>query len=62
MKFTKTLSNSVDSAKCNRVKLTHQKNHTTNCVLTADIFKRECKEYDNGTLIVHRDLYIGERL
>lgn len=61
MKFTKKLSNSVDRAVWNKVKLTNEPNKTTNCVLTADMFKRECLEYDAGVL-VHHDMYLGERV
>lgn len=62
MKFTNKFSNSVDSAKWNRVKLTSAPNTTTNCMLLDSTFRRECKEYDEGTLVVHHDLYLGERL
>lgn len=61
MKFTKKLTNAIDTAKWCRVKLTHLPNHTTNHIIGADIFKRECDEYDKGVLIVHRDLVLGER-
>ena len=61
MKFTKKLTNAVDPASWCRVKLTHLPNKTTNHMIGGDVFKRECKEYDEGTLIVHRDLYLGER-
>ena len=61
MKFTKKMTNAVDPAKWSRVKLTSNKNNTTNCVIGADTFKRECAEYDAGVLKVHRDLYLGER-
>lgn len=62
MKYGCKMSNAVDSAKWNKVNLTHRPNRTTNSSISDAIFKRECNEYDNGTLIVHRDLYIGERL
>ena len=55
------MTNSVDSAKWNRVELSHG-NPTTNHTLTADVFKRECAEYDAGVLIVHHELYLGERV
>lgn len=61
MKFTKKLTNAVEPANWARVKLTHLPNDTTNYMIGADVFKRECKEYDAGTLVVHRDLYLGER-
>lgn len=37
-------------------------NPTTNCSIPEAIFKRECKEYDEGKLPHEHDLYIGERL
>lgn len=61
MRYTAKLTNSVETAKWNRVKLTHERNNTTNCILTADIFKRECKEYDEGVLPNEHELYLGER-
>ena len=61
VKFTSKLTNAVSTAKWNKVKLTHLPNTTTNHMIGADVFKRECEEYDAGTLIVHRDLYLGER-
>lgn len=61
MKYRPKLSNDVNSAKWNRIKLTHLKNSTTNSTITPAMFKRECKEYDAGTLPFEHDVYIGER-
>ena len=61
MKFTMKLTNAVEPANWTRVKLTHLPNDTTNHMIGADVFNRECKEYDAGALVVHRDLYLGER-
>ena len=61
MKFRSKMSNSVDGANWCRVKLSHLPNKTANSAISDKMFKRECEEYDKGTLIVHRDLYIGER-
>lgn len=60
-KFTKKLTNSLDPAKWNRVKLAHLPNNTTNATISPAIFKRECEEYDNGTLPFEHDLCLGER-
>lgn len=60
-KFTKKLTNSLDPANWNRVKLTHLPNSTTNAVISPAMFKRECAEYDAGTLLCEHDLYLGER-
>lgn len=43
-------------------KKVRKNNPTTNYRITDAIFKRECKEFDEGTLKVSRDLYLGERL
>ena len=55
------LTNSTGAANWHKVKLTHLPNYTTNCTIGADIFKRECDEYDRGVLVVHCDLKLGER-
>lgn len=60
-KFTKKLTNSLDTANWNRVKLTHLPNNTTNAVISPAMFKRECTEYDAGILPHEHDLYLGER-
>lgn len=60
-KFTKKLTNALDSAKRNRVKLNHLPNITTNSVITPTMFKRECAMYDEGILPNEHDLYLGER-
>ena len=60
-KFRKKLTNTLDDAKWNRVKLTHLPNSTTNSVITTAMFKRECNEYDAGILPVEHDVYLGER-
>ena len=51
----------VADAKWSKVNHTNTKNNTTNSTISEAMFKRECKEYDEGTLIVCRDLYMGER-
>lgn len=61
MKFKSKMTNSVDAPNRCRVSLSHLPNRTTNSSISEKMFKRECEEYDKGTLIVHRDLYIGER-
>lgn len=60
-KFTMKFTNALDSAKLARVKLTHLPNYTTNSTITPAMFKRECAEYDAGTLPFEHDLYLGER-
>lgn len=60
-KFTKKLTNSVEPAKCSRVKLTHLHNTTTNSVITPAMFNRERKEYEEGILPFEHYLYLGER-
>lgn len=61
MKYRLKLSNEVNPAKWNRIKLTHLKNSTTNSTISPAMFDRECKEYDAGTLPFEHDVYIGER-
>lgn len=61
MKYRSKLSNEVNTANWNRIKLTHLKNSTTNSTITPAMFKRECEEYDSGTLPFEHDVYIGER-
>lgn len=61
-KYRMKMSNAICSAKWNKVKLTHLPNKTTNSYITPDMFKRECEEYDAGTLPFEHDLYMGERL
>lgn len=60
-KITTKMTNRVDSAVWNTVKLTGAPNNTTNCVIGESIFKRECAEYDAGILPLEHDLYLGER-
>lgn len=45
-----------------RRKKVRKNNPTTNYRITEAIFKRECKEFDEGTLKVSHDLYLGDRL
>lgn len=59
-RFTSKLTNAVDTANWGRVPLTHKGNNTTNYLITPDIFKRECAEYDNGTLPFEHERYLGE--
>lgn len=61
MKHISKLTNEVNPAKWCRVKLTHLPNNTTNSTISPAIFKRECEEYDAGTLPFEHDTYIGER-
>ena len=61
-KYRMKMSNTVGSATWNRVNLTHLPNKTTNSYITPAMFKRECEEYDAGTLPFEHDLYMGERL
>lgn len=60
-KYTMKLTNAISTAKWNKVKLMHTGNHTTNSYITPAMFKRECDEYDAGTLPFEHDLYMGER-
>lgn len=60
-KCRKKSTNSIGSAVLCKVKLNHLPNYTTNATISPVIFKRECKEYDNGTLPFEHDLYLGER-
>ena len=60
-KFTMKLTNEMDAANCNIVKLTHLPNYTTNSVITPAMFKRECEEYEKRILPNEHDLYLGER-
>lgn len=61
MKFTKKMTNAVEPARWVRVSK-NTKCGTTNFFIGQDVFKREVREFDNGTLIVCRDLYLGERV
>lgn len=58
-KFTKKLTYSIAPANCNKANLTHLPNHTTNSVITPAMFKRECAEFDSGTLPFEHERYIG---
>lgn len=60
-KFTKKLTNSLDHAIWKQVNLNNLPNNTTNSTISPAIFKRECEEYDAGTLAFEHDTYIGER-
>ena len=60
-KFTKKLTNSVEPAILKHVSLENHLNNTTNSSISASIFKRECAEYDAGTLPKEHGLYLGER-
>ena len=60
-KYTMKFTNELDAAKWNRVNLTHLPNNNTNSIITPAMFKRECKEYDEGILPNEHDLYLGER-
>ena len=61
-KYRMKATNSIIPAMWNMVKHTHLPNNTTNATISPDIFKRECDEYDNGTLPFEHDRYIGEHL
>ena len=60
-KFTKKLTNSIDTANWDTIKLTHLRNNTTNYFISLPIFNRECDEYDAGKLNNEHELYLGER-
>lgn len=60
-KFTMKFTNELFNATWVRVKHTHLPNYTTNSTITPAMFKRECAEYDAGTLPFEHDLYLGER-
>lgn len=61
-KYRMKMSNAIGSATWNKVKLTHLPNKTTNSYITPAMFKRECEEYDAGTLPFEHELYMGERV
>ena len=54
------VTNSALPTKWNKVKLTHTGNPTTNSSISPAKFKRECAEYDAGTLPLEHDRYLGE--
>ena len=51
----------IVDASWTKINHTNKKNKTTNSTITEAMFKRECAEYDAGTLIVSHDKYMGER-
>lgn len=59
-KYRMKATNSILPAKWCKVKLTHTGNNTTNSTITPAMFKRECAEYDTGTLPFEHDRYPGE--
>ena len=60
-KYRMKATNSIAPAKWFKVEMKHQTN-TTNASISPAMFKRECEEYDNGTLPFEHDLYMGERV
>lgn len=53
-------TNAVSCGTWSRVRLTNN-GTTTNSSISPQMFKRECEEYDNGTLPNEHELYMGER-
>lgn len=59
-KYAMKLTNTVSTAKWDKVKLTSVGNPTTNSVITPAMFKRECDEYDAGALPFEHEKYLGD--
>lgn len=60
-KYRLKASNAIITARWDKVKLTHLPNYTNNSTISPAMFKRECEEYDAGTLQFEHDTYLGER-
>ena len=60
-KYRMKATNSVAPAKWFKVESNGYPN-STNASISPAMFKRECEEYDNGTLPFEHDLYMGERV
>ena len=56
------MKKSVKTAPSVKRKKVRKNNPTTNAAIPEAIFRRECKEYDEGKLPFEHDLYMGERL